>query len=333
MSLRTIITAASLLALTSAGPLPVDVAVALKRQLALPSEFPAVSGRPALYPTGVQQTSIIPSATTPAILPTGVLPESTAPAATTTPSSGGNSKGSVSTKGSVTGSVAVSSINDDDGVGAGQDAYKFYEGDGSTGAGWPATEDWVSFTDMFEANKAVMKTSCSSVFSVPDNTDEEISAIQKAIESVAEATKVDHRFILAIIMQESKGCVRVHTTNFGVRNPGLMQDHNGEATCNDDKTKKVSIPCPDDKITQMISDGTGGTADGDGLAQVINQAGGDDVSAFYKAARLYNSGAIDGSGDLGKGIATHCYASDVANRLTGWVQAETACELDPTPGK
>ena len=49
----------------------------------------------------------------------------------------------------------------------------------------------------------------------------------------ADATGVDHRFILAVIMQESGGCVRAPTTNYGVRNPGLMQDHNGSGTCNE----------------------------------------------------------------------------------------------------
>lgn len=337
MSFRTIFTAASLLALTSAGPLPASVAAVLRTQLALPSEFPAIPAQPwlrpsQLQPTGVLPTGVIPATTSPAATqPTGVLSGYTAPAATTAPASGGNNTGGVATKGSVTGSVAVSSVNDDDGIGPGEDAYNFYSGDGSTGAGWPAADTWVSFADMFEANKPVMKISCSSIFQLEDNTDEEISAIRESINSVAESTKVDHRFILAVIMQESKGCVRVETTNYGVNNPGLMQDHDGTASCNPAGTPVK--PCPDETIAMMISEGTGGTAKGDGLAQVINKAGGDDVSAFYKAARMYNSGSIDASGDLGKGIATHCYASDVANRLTGWVQAETACPLETAPGR
>lgn len=54
----------------------------------------------------------------------------------------------------------------------------------------------------------------------------------------------------------------------------------------------------------------------------------DTASQAYRAARIYNSGRVDPSGDLGKGIATHCYASDVANRLTGWVHAKSTCTLD-----
>ncbi len=51
-------------------------------------------------------------------------------------------------------------------------------------------------------------------------------------------------------------------------------------------------------------------------------------TAFYRAARIYNSGSIDASGDLGAGVATHCYASDVANRLMGWTGNGSTCTLD-----
>jgi hypothetical protein len=164
---------------------------------------------------------------------------------------------------------------------------------------------------------------------VPDTSGPEVGAMYDAIQHVAVETNVDHRFILAIIMQESGGCVRVPTSNFGVRNPGLMQDHNGAATCNSDIDPfQVQSPCPRDTIFQMIRDGTAGTDAGDGLAAVINQAGAADASSFYKAARLYNSGSIDASGKLEAGIATHCYASDIANRLVGWVNAAHNCGLD-----
>lgn len=146
----------------------------------------------------------------------------------------------------------------------------------------------------------------------------------------AAATGVDHRLILAIIMQESHGCVRVQTTNGGVRNPGLMQDHNGAATCNDNG--RVQNPCPSATIYQMISEGTAGTNSGDGLANCVNQSGRSDVSAFYRAARIYNSGSISSTGQLQNGIATHCYASDIANRLTGWVNAASGCNCDNNPG-
>lgn len=92
---------------------------------------------------------------------------------------------------------------------------------------------------------------------VPNNSDEEMNGVYNSIEQVALETGVDHRFILAVVIQESWGCVRAPTTNGGVRNPGLMQDHNGDATCNSDLPPyTVQNPCPQDQITQMIRDGS-----------------------------------------------------------------------------
>lgn len=47
---------------------------------------------------------------------------------------------------------------------------------------------------------------------------------------------------------------------------------------------------------------------------------------------MYNGGSVDPSGDLGKGCCTKCYASDIANRLTGWVLAKHDCDLDGETG-
>lgn len=177
----------------------------------------------------------------------------------------------------------------------------------------------------FNSSKYILERSCRQ-FKQELNSEDEIADLYDAIQSVAEDTLIDHRFILAVVVQESGGCVRAPTSDYGVPNPGLMQDHNGTASCNSDGD--VQTPCPTDMIKQMITEGSGGTVWGDGLAQCINKADGDDVSAFYQAARIYNSGSIDDSGDLGEGIATHCYASDIANRLTGWVKNKHRCELD-----
>jgi hypothetical protein len=179
----------------------------------------------------------------------------------------------------------------------------------------------------FNNNKVIMFGSCSQ-YGEPNDSGPEIGAIYDSIQQVASETFADHRFILAIMIQESGGCVRVPTSNYGVRNPGLMQDHNGDATCNSDITGEVDNPCPTSTVTQMIREGAAGTNDGDGLAQCINQSQASDVSGFYKAARIYNSGSIDPSGALESGIATHCYSSDIANRLTGWVQAPHTCPYD-----
>jgi len=129
-------------------------------------------------------------------------------------------------------------------------------------------------------------------------------------------------------MQESGGCVRVPSTNGGVQNPGIMQDHDGSANC-------INVnPCPASTITKMISEGTAGTASGDGLANCLNQAasmGGKGAQAFYWASRIYNTGSYIAGSDLGKPkYGTSCYSSDMANRLTGWVGLKTSCTL-PNP--
>ena len=74
----------------------------------------------------------------------------------------------------------------------------------------------------FNNNKGLMGSSCSQ-FGVANNSPDETGKIYDAIQAAATATKVDHRFILAVVLQESGGCVRAPTTNYGVRNPGIMQ--------------------------------------------------------------------------------------------------------------
>jgi hypothetical protein len=167
-----------------------------------------------------------------------------------------------------------------------------------------------------------MASGCSQ-FNVAADSPQEISDIHDGIIAASQASGVDPRFVLAIIMQESGGCVRVPTTNGGVVNPGLMQDHAGVGC--------TTTPCPTSTIHQMISEGTAGTAAGDGLAQCINQAageGGAGAQAFYWAARIYNTGSYTAGSDLGKPkYGTACYSSDVANRLTGWNGPQTGCTL------
>lgn len=206
-------------------------------------------------------------------------------------------------------------------------AYTLFGGDGTTSAGWPSINDWVAtYDEMFEANKATMSDSCA-VKGFENNSDEEINDINNSIKSVSASSGVDARFILAVVMQESTGCVRVGGTNNGVSNPGLMQSHNGKGTCN---TGTPLSPCPSSEITQMIEDGTTGTADGPGLAQLLEQAvstyKATDATKYYIAARMYNSGSLASDGNLGQPVgATACYASDIANRLLGWSTGTSSC--------
>lgn len=68
------------------------------------------------------------------------------------------------------------------------------------------------------------------------------------------------------------------------------------------------------EISQDVDDDSAQDADVDADADSTQ-----DVSRFYRAARWYNAGGVDPSGDLGKGCCMASFASDIANRLTGWV--------------
>jgi hypothetical protein len=213
------------------------------------------------------------------------------------------------------GGATRKSVNDTSvGIGAGTDSYTYYQGNAST---FPPKEKWVSFTDMWDANLDTFKHSCGWLDRGADNTPEIIQDIYNAIQDRANASLVDHRIILATIIQETNGCPLVsHTTSSGgTRNPGLMQSHNGHQY--DAKHSRLSIML-------MVQDGTQGTDEGWGLVQNLNTYGNP-----YKAMRGYNSGYIPTSGDLSeKAGATACYVSDMANRLTGWVRAKTTCPGD-----
>jgi hypothetical protein len=205
------------------------------------------------------------------------------------------------------------------------DTYRFYTGNGSPSQGWPDFGAWGSYDELWNTNAPVMAQSCEWNGWGANNSPNEIAAINSAIQQVSGETGIDKRFILAIVMQESIGCVRAPTTNNGVRNPGLMQSHNGVGTC------AGVNPCPASEILQMIRDGSAGTPSGDGLRQTIvraaNAIGDSGVRSFYAGARLYNSGSAN-YGNLNDGItSTACYVTHVANRLTGWVLAPEGCPL------
>ena len=202
----------------------------------------------------------------------------------------------------------------DDGIGFGQDVYTYYTGGPSK---FPDPSQWVSFQNMWNANLPNIKQSCQWLGYPPDNSDLDNAYLFNAIQDRANASLVDHRFILAIVLQESHGCVNVGgtTSSGGVQNPGLMQSHNGDS---------YSKSNPWLSILLMIQDGVQGTKSGDGLVQLLNTYGDP-----YSASRGYNSGYIPKSGDLSEAAgATACYVSDVANRLTGWVNAKSTCPGD-----
>ena len=205
--------------------------------------------------------------------------------------------------------------NTQDGIGAGTDIYVLHQGNATKFLADIPTSQWVSFEDMWSNNLDTMQNSCGILNYGDNDSPEELANIYNAIQDRANASLVDHRLILAFILQESKGCVRVPNTKSsgGVRNTGLMQSHNGHTYTSKHSAKS---------ILSMVQDGTQGTKKGNGLVQELNAYYGNP----YAAARAYNSGYIPASGELTEAAgATKCYVSDIANRLTGWVKAESTC--------
>jgi hypothetical protein len=82
---------------------------------------------------------------------------------------------------------------------SGSDTYTCYSG------GWQSYPDqskWVSFSSMWNANKAAMTSGCSGLGVTPENTAGQVGQVYNSILQVSAASLVDPRFILAIILQE-----------------------------------------------------------------------------------------------------------------------------------
>lgn len=208
------------------------------------------------------------------------------------------------------GAANKNNANTNDGTGkAANDSYTCYSGDWTK---YPPKSQWLSFSTMWNYNKQNMYNACSNLgYKTPNDNLTQLQQMYQGIQTVAEESQVDHRFILAVIVQESLGCVYVGATEApdgSTPNPGIMQSHNG--TQYDVNNSAASI-------LQMIRDGTEGTKYGDGLVQLINQYGN-----IYEAARGYNSGSVNAT-DLNYPFkATPSYVVDIANRLTGWLYAD-----------
>lgn len=115
-------------------------------------------------------------------------------------------------------------------------------------------ESWVSFNEMWITNAHIIARSCDLWYKEPNNSDQEMSDLYDAIKQVAHQTRVDHRFILAAIMQETRGCVRANSTTVdNVVNSGLLQSYKGSNTCNGNG--KVLTPCPAANILGQVNDG------------------------------------------------------------------------------
>lgn len=171
----------------------------------------------------------------------------------------------------------------------GDGKYVQYSGPASN---FPRREQWASYDALWKQNSRLMKFNSS---------DSEIALIKLTIKKVATSSRVDIRIILCIIVQESEGNPRVRTTNNDVRNPGLMQSHNGV---------EFDPKNPAGSILQMVRNGTEGTKHGDDLKQLYAKYGN-----YYETFRAYNSGSVDQK-NLNRPLgATASYVRDAANRL------------------
>lgn len=178
--------------------------------------------------------------------------------------------------------------------------YQAYSGSSSN---FPGPSEWLDYDTLWEIQLPALRTSNPS--STPGQDNPLIAYIAKAIDKVSAESGVDRRIILALIMQESTGNANAPTTNNGVRNPGIMQSHNGDT---------FDPANPEASILRMVRDGIEGTRSGDGIVQLLRKEG--DV---WRAMRAYNSGSVHKSGDLSNGNgSTNHYCSYVANRLLGW---------------
>ncbi|KAJ5179743.1 hypothetical protein N7492_002953 [Penicillium capsulatum] len=215
-----------------------------------------------------------------------------------------------------------------------QTYFKQFGGNGDTAKGWPPTNEWQSFDTLWNDNLPMITSeSCTAEDGGKPTSKKEAEAIRKAILNTSKQhvqTKgfgnPEHvaAFLMALMMQESKGCVYVHTTANANPNPGLMQTFNGKHSCHGKND------CSDDEITGMITDSFQGT---NGLkacmSKALPHAEGKEGMAFFLAARLYNSGINTPLENVGQSKgATNCYVSDLANRLKGWNSGPSQCDPD-----
>ena len=138
--------------------------------------------------------------------------------ATSAPASANQQPTSAATSGYASAPPGGSSSSGGSTTPSGDYSYQFYQGDGTTAQGWPAMSDWVDFDTMWTFNLPIMSQSCTQ-FGTANNSPDESADIKTAIKQVSSSSGVDPRFILAIIMQESNGCVRVVSKLYNLHVP------------------------------------------------------------------------------------------------------------------
>lgn len=164
-----------------------------------------------------------------------------------------------------------------------------------------------------------MFSSCAQ-YGVADGSGPEVGSIYNDIQQIAQKSGVDHRFILAVTMEESNGCVRIPTSiapdaNPSIYDPGLTQPYGCCYTCNtserDEYNEHLCVVIHalemsnlvlnsnmypvvlkhhlTDTIRHTIQEGAVSIDSGDGVATLlkVNQSqGATDAQTFYIATRV-----------------------------------------------
>ncbi|KAF2260405.1 hypothetical protein CC78DRAFT_26282 [Lojkania enalia] len=190
---------------------------------------------------------------------------------------------------------------------------------------FPKMSQWLSFDQMWEINANL----------IPEHQD----AIKKAIVDISSKSKVDARLILALIMQESEGQWNIHCTGEGESDCGLMQMRGSQ----DVASMQGNV---EDTIKASIQDGLYGIKPGNSVVPKGNPGyitylnaqlrdfcdKAEDIPFAqgnpFAAAFMYNQGHIKNDDLTVNEFGTKVeYATDIANRLMGWVNtgAGRAC--------
>ncbi|KAE9964282.1 hypothetical protein BLS_008497 [Venturia inaequalis] len=164
---------------------------------------------------------------------------------------------------------------------------------------YPPT-NWPSFDCLFEMNRASINAKNPN----PAEADQ----VKAAILYAHSQTAVDARVILAVLMQESHGELRVGLT---IQPDDHVSTNNGMMQCWGCKGA-ANVPTGQGVEQALVNEMVLGGATH--LKNNLEQNGWD----TFKGLRAYNSGRIDW--DLNNPIAaTRDYVWDCANRLVGWV--------------
>ncbi|PGH18437.1 hypothetical protein AJ79_00506 [Helicocarpus griseus UAMH5409] len=166
------------------------------------------------------------------------------------------------------------------------------------GRDFPAPNEWVSFSEILGKYRGTM---------LGFNSADEVKFIEQFVHEAAGSSGLDPRIILAVIIQESHGNLRVAAG--GGRTPGIMQAL-GSPHCQG--TAKGG--CGKNTIKDMIFAGVLGTGQTTGLKKCHESNG----RSYGAMLRCYNSGHVFNPNDLIQaGPGTPSYVSDIANRLRG----------------